>query len=116
MISDGTFPKRLMIDKQATDGQSMTTPKKRCPRELHAQSWIHANWSYLFWDDAENIALLVYRFSQILCMTKQLKYIVLADFIRYAIMFYIGGVCADVDFECLYSFDRVIQDRQFIVS
>lgn len=94
--------------------------KSKIPKHVVAwmRSWKVYNkaWTYLFWDDKDNIAFIKYRFPRYHDMAKKLSKIGLADFTRYAIMFDIGGIYADLDFECLHSFDEVIANRQLIVS
>lgn len=76
------------------------------------RSWkaFNPQWSYLFWDDEDNMSLIRIRFPKYYEMARKLPKIALADFTRYAIMFELGGVYADLDFECLKSFDDLVNN------
>lgn len=91
---------------------SRSIPVKFAP---YVRSWRqhHPAWTYLFWDDEENIALIRIRFPKYYQMARKLPKVALADFTRYAIMFEIGGVYADLDFESLKPFDALISHARY---
>lgn len=91
---------------------STNIPAKFAP---YVRSWRHQHpaWTHLFWDDADNIALIKIRFPQFYEMARALPGLALADFTRYAIMFEIGGVYADLDFESLKPLDALISDPRY---
>ncbi|KAF0686926.1 Aste57867_21274 [Aphanomyces stellatus] len=81
------------------------------------QSWrtFNPTWDYMFWDDADNLQLFQTYFPEYYPMATQLSKISLADMARYAMLYHYGGVYADADFECLQSFDDLI-DRDLFLS
>lgn len=101
--------------------QSWKTP--RVPRRTQAglfaydyqgwmQSWIVQNptWKYWFWDDQSNRAVFeeISALSRFAKIYSRLKGVMKADFARYAYLYEYGGVYADLDFECLRSFEPLV--------
>ncbi|KAG9401542.1 hypothetical protein AC1031_009409 [Aphanomyces cochlioides] len=71
------------------------------------QSWqrFHPSWTYMFWDDDDNIKLFQVHFPQYLSVATAMSKIELADMARVALLYLYGGVYVDSDFECLRAFD-----------
>ncbi|SPQ96698.1 unnamed protein product (mitochondrion) [Plasmodiophora brassicae] len=65
------------------------------------QSWTknHPAWRYVFWTDKDNYEMVETAMPEYLWVYKRLSGIMRADFVRYVIMYKIGGVYADLDFE-----------------
>ncbi|KAF0686928.1 Aste57867_21276 [Aphanomyces stellatus] len=80
------------------------------------QSWrtFNPEWQYVFWDDRDNLQLFQTYFPEYYPMATQLAKISLADMARYALLYQYGGVYADADFECLQSFDDLIDLDLFL--
>ncbi|KAF0695702.1 Aste57867_13502 [Aphanomyces stellatus] len=68
----------------------------------------------MFWDDVDNLQLFKTYFPEYYPMATQLSKISLADMARYAMLYHYGGVYADADFECLQSFDDLIDLDLFL--
>jgi mannosyltransferase OCH1-like enzyme len=83
------------------------------PYEPFVRSWIthHPDWKYAFWDDTDNRALIHSVVPQFTQLYERLSNISRADFARYALLYRFGGVYADIDFECVKSFEDL---RHFV--
>lgn len=73
------------------------------------RSWVerHPEWTYVFWTDADNLALFERRYPQYLPVARAVSKISLADMARYALLHSVGGLYVDVDFECTRPFDAL---------
>jgi hypothetical protein len=88
---------------------------------LFIASWMKNNpeWTYMFWRDEDNMRLFETRpelapFRDAFKM--DIPGVARADFSRYAYMYLIGGVYADIDFECFLPFDDLARAFDVILS
>lgn len=70
------------------------------------------NWDYVLWTD-ENICKLTKLDKTILELLD--NYSEKSDYIRFCILEEYGGIYADVDFECLKSFDSIVKFNDFFI-
>ena len=83
------------------------------------RSWtlLHPNWTYVFWDDADNRKLVHTAFPAFAALYDGLPGgVARADFARYALLHKYGGVYVDADFEAKAPFDDLVAEHQAIVS
>jgi len=67
---------------------------------------LHPDWDYRLWTDADNLEFVREEFPQLLDLFSAYpKGVMRADVIRYMIMFRIGGVYLDLDYEFIRPFD-----------
>ncbi len=67
---------------------------------------LHPGWEYRFWTDEDNLAFVRAEFPSFLEVYQSLpKNIMRADVIRYLLMYLIGGMYLDLDYEMLKEFD-----------
>ena len=67
---------------------------------------LHPEWEYRLWTDEDNLLFVQTEFPEFLDIFRSLpKNIMRADVIRYLIMFKIGGLYLDLDYEMLKPFD-----------
>ncbi|RHY63162.1 hypothetical protein DYB26_009039 [Aphanomyces astaci] len=80
------------------------------------QSWrVHnPTWSYMFWDDVDNLNLFEIHYPKYASVARQVGKIHLADMTRYALLHHYGGVYADGDFESLKPFDDLMHMDLFL--
>ncbi|ETV74351.1 hypothetical protein H257_10944 [Aphanomyces astaci] len=107
--SNGTIPKLIHQSwKTANHIPSKFTP--------WMQSWrVHnPTWSYMFWDDADNLNLFETHYPKYASVARQVGKIHLADMTRYALLHHYGGVYADGDFESLKPFDDLMHMDLFL--
>lgn len=72
----------------------------------------HPEWQYEFWDKERMDHFIRDYYPDLSSFYDRLKYNVQRwDFIRYLILYEMGGLYVDVDFECLENFDRVLQGK-----
>jgi mannosyltransferase OCH1-like enzyme len=113
----------------------ITTKNEQIPRLIHQswkntnqipdrflpwmQSWLKkhpTNWAYIFWTDEENLLLFEKKFPFLYPIAKKMGKIGLADMARYALLYEIGGLYVDADFECLKSFDDLHLENEVFLS
>jgi len=73
----------------------------------------HPDWKYIFWDDGkmDDFMREFYPEYQIQCGT--VKYAIQKwDLIRYFILHHYGGMYVDVDYECLESFEPLLENNK----
>ncbi|GAB9467845.1 hypothetical protein Gpo141_00005180 [Globisporangium polare] len=82
------------------------------------RSWTsaHPTWTYVFWTDADNLALFETLYPQYLHVAKGVGKIGLADMARYALLHSVGGLYVDADFECIRPFDKLLRDHELFLS
>jgi mannosyltransferase OCH1-like enzyme len=67
---------------------------------------LHPNWTYKLWTDADNLAFVTREYPDFLPVFTGLpKNIMRADVIRYLLMYRLGGLYMDLDYEMLKPFD-----------
>ena len=67
---------------------------------------LNPDWEYRLWTDEDNLQLVREHFPQLLEIYEGFsRGIMRADVIRYMIMYHIGGVYLDLDYEMLHPFD-----------
>ncbi len=72
---------------------------------------LHPGWSYRFWTDVDNDEFVASVFPDLLQMFRCLPFgIMRADVIRYLILFEIGGLYVDLDYEFFRAFDLLEAD------
>jgi len=70
------------------------------------------SWKYIFWTDRDNRELFRKYLPQYLKTYDRIPLPVeRADMSRYAYMYVVGGVYADLDFDCLQDFDALLQRK-----
>jgi mannosyltransferase OCH1-like enzyme len=92
-----------------------TWKNKSPPKKMAywAETWrLHnPDYEYVLWDDADNRRFVADKFSWFLPTydgyDKEIKR---ADAIRYMFLYTYGGIYADLDFECLKSFDSLLEE------
>lgn len=79
--------------------------------EYWSSTWKKYNsYDYILWDDAENRAFVAEHFDWFLPVYDGYDAgIKRADAIRYMFLYTYGGIYADLDFECLKSFDELLE-------
>lgn len=83
------------------------------------ESWKRLNpgWSYRFWTDEDLAALVRQYYPHLEALFQSYpKPVQRADMGRYLILHHCGGVYADIDTECLASFDPVAQDSRVVLA
>lgn len=77
------------------------------------QSWIHHNpeWFMILWDK-HNIAKFNSKYTEIISNCKNRAEI--SDILRIEILYRIGGLYVDIDFECLKPIDPLLENRKFL--
>lgn len=82
------------------------------------RSWTRAHpaWTYVFWTDADNLALFEERYPAYAHVARAVDKIALADMTRYALLHSVGGLYVDADFECVQPFDRLARAHELFVS
>ncbi|RHZ02948.1 hypothetical protein DYB35_008046 [Aphanomyces astaci] len=107
--SNGTIPKLIHQSWKTANH----IPSKFSP---WMQSWrVHnPTWSYMFWDDADNLNLFETHYPKYASVARQVGKIHLADMTRYALLHHYGGVYADGDFESLKPFDDLVHMDLFL--
>lgn len=92
----------------------------RVPLRLrkYVRSWFYdQTWDYRFYDDAELRAVIRRSFPEYLTLYDNFdRNLERVDFARYALLYLEGGVYADLDFECLKSFDPLLSSQQPILG
>lgn len=103
----GPFPHRIFQTwKNHTPPPNMT---------YWSRTWLTYNPSYTYelWNDSENRAFVVKQFPWFLSTydgyDREIKR---ADAIRYMYLYTYGGIYADMDFECLKSFDTLLESYE----
>jgi mannosyltransferase OCH1-like enzyme len=72
---------------------------------------LHPGWTYRLWTDDENLAFVTVEYPEFLGAYLQLpRNIMRADVIRYLIMYRLGGLYLDLDYEMLKPFDLVNEE------
>lgn len=72
---------------------------------------LHPDWTYKLWTDADNLAFVAKEYPDFLRVFQGLpKNIMRADVIRYLLMYRLGGLYMDLDYEMLKPFDLVEHD------
>lgn len=70
----------------------------------------HPNWEFEFWDNNRMNAFVINNFPQYWDRYNQFKHNIQKwDAIRYLIIYKLGGVYVDYDYECLKSIDKLIE-------
>jgi inositol phosphorylceramide mannosyltransferase catalytic subunit len=99
------FPKRIF-----QTWKNKSPPKKMA---YWAETWRSNNpdYEYVLWDDADNRRFVAEKFKWFLSTYDSYdKEIKRADAIRYMYLYTYGGIYADLDFECLKSFDSLLEE------
>ncbi|MET4082941.1 hypothetical protein ABIB40_002908 [Pedobacter sp. UYP30] len=87
--------------------------------ELLAQTWKerHLDWAYLLWTDEMNRAFISAYFPHFLvCYDSYKSNIQRVDAVRYFIMYKIGGVFVDADFECVENIEPIIRGCEVVFA
>ena len=90
--------------------KSKTIPLK-CKKWVKSWKEKHPDWEYKLWTDEDNRNLIKTYFPKFLKIYDSYhKPIYKADIARYCIIYIYGGIYADLDFECLKSMDKLIEN------
>jgi inositol phosphorylceramide mannosyltransferase catalytic subunit len=72
---------------------------------------LHPEWTYKLWTDEDNLAFVKAEFPDFLDIFQKLpRNIMRADVIRYLLLYRLGGLYLDLDYEMLKSFDLTEHD------
>jgi mannosyltransferase OCH1-like enzyme len=72
---------------------------------------LHPGWTYKLWTDEDNLAFVKKEFPEFLDIYQKLpRGIMRADVIRYLLMYKLGGLYMDLDYEMLKPFDLMDKD------
>ncbi|DAZ94760.1 TPA: hypothetical protein N0F65_011576 [Lagenidium giganteum] len=134
--SDRVYRPRFNSTGQMVLQQAMSKPTQHAsiPHILHQswktvdkiparfESWMRTwrqhnpDWTYVFWDDDDNLAIFERLFPQFADVAREVNKIALADMARYALLYELGGLYADADFECTKPFDTLAQTNELFLS
>jgi mannosyltransferase OCH1-like enzyme len=84
-----------------------------------AESWKqhHPDWQYRLWTNADGAEFVEQFYPQFKDTYWSYQYdIQRADAIRYLIIYHYGGVYADLDFECLQSFESLCNNHKLLIG
>lgn len=85
--------------------KSQDIPRKWRAYQKKMQA-LHSGWTYRFWTDEDNLSFVQKEFPDFLDVYQRLpRDIMRADVIRYLLMYRLGGLYADLDYEMLKPFD-----------
>jgi mannosyltransferase OCH1-like enzyme len=75
----------------------------------------HPEWQYEFWDEERMNGFVRENFTDLIDLYFSYSYSVQRwDAIRYFILYKIGGLYVDLDYECLAPFDDIIAERSVV--
>ena len=84
------------------------------------ESWkrYHPGWALEFWDDTRAASFWSTTAS---CRTKECfesanNFGMKSDILRYELLYHLGGIYADIDYECLGSFDEIVLNCTFFAG
>lgn len=86
---------------------------------LLANSWkeYHPDWEYYLWTDDDNLKFVHDFFPELTSIFEGFETnIQRADAIRYLILFKLGGLYVDVDFECFTSFEPYLKEETCVFA
>ncbi|MFT6406638.1 MAG: FkbM family methyltransferase [Arenicella sp.] len=84
-----------------------------------AQSWKshHPDWEYRLWSNADGAEFVEHFYPHFEQTYWSYRYdIQRADAIRYLIIYHYGGIYADLDFECLQSFESLRDNHKLVIG
>jgi FkbM family methyltransferase len=84
-----------------------------------AESWKqhHPDWTYRLWTNADGAEFVEQFYPQFKDTYWSYQYdIQRADAIRYLIIYHYGGIYADLDFECLQSFESLRSNHKLVIG
>lgn len=94
--------------------QSWANESLREDYKKYSQTWkdLHPDYEYILWTDEDNLNLIKEEDPSFLNDYNSYNhYIKRADAARYYYMYKHGGIYADLDFECLRNFDKILDDN-----
>lgn len=112
----------LNLDKHKIPKIIHQTWKDNSPPEYLrslSETWkvFHQDWTYILWTDAMNHEFIKRYFPAFLLQFESYPYdIQRVDAVRYFILYKIGGLFIDIDFECFESIDPLINDAECVFS
>ena len=80
--------------------------------QKNQKTWkkLHKNWKYVLHSDYDNEAFILSKCPDLIDIYKQLPQAInRVDYIRYVYLYYVGGVYADLDCECINSLDPLLE-------
>jgi mannosyltransferase OCH1-like enzyme len=87
---------------------------KDCRPYVEKLRALHPDWTYRLWTDEDNLAFVRREFSEFAeIFTKLPRNIMRADVIRYLLMYRLGGLYVDTDYEMIKPFD--LTDRDIVL-
>ena len=73
----------------------------------------HPDWKYIFWDDRKMDEFMREFYPEYLVHFSSIKYTIQKwDILRYFIIYHYGGMYVDVDYECLESFNPLLENNK----
>ncbi|MEM7194948.1 MAG: glycosyltransferase [Pseudomonadota bacterium] len=84
-----------------------------------ANSWKrhHPDWEYMFWTDDDGMSFVDEHYPEFFAVYSNYPYnIQRADALRYLVLLHYGGLYADMDYECLQSFDAFRHEHGFLCA
>jgi inositol phosphorylceramide mannosyltransferase catalytic subunit len=77
----------------------------------------HPDWEYRLWTDVEGMAFVARHYPDFLAIYQGYPYAIQrADAIRYLVLHQLGGVYADIDYECLQPLDPLLAGHSAIIG
>lgn len=93
------------------------------PYDVYPKEWVdswkhfHPDWEYRLWTDEDNRRLISEHYPDFLPVYDNYPAdINRADAARYFILYHYGGLYVDLDFECLKSFDVLIDNQEMVLG
>jgi inositol phosphorylceramide mannosyltransferase catalytic subunit len=92
------------------------------PYHVYDKRWVdswqkkHPKWRYKLWTDLDLQNLAAQHCPQYLQILEQGSGVIKADFGRYLVMYYEGGLYIDLDYECFKDLSPLIQDRDILLT
>ncbi|MGB8699590.1 MAG: glycosyltransferase [Thermosynechococcaceae cyanobacterium] len=82
------------------------------------QSWkkFHPNWCFKLWTDSDLYSLASICFPEYLHILQKGPGVIRADFGRYLVMYYVGGVYVDLDYECFRDLTPLLKDQELVLT
>lgn len=84
-----------------------------------AASWKrhHPEWEYMLWTDEMNLEFVKRHYPEFLeIYTAYPKHIQRVDAVRYLILHRLGGLFADLDYECLRNIQPLLEDEENVIA
>jgi mannosyltransferase OCH1-like enzyme len=98
-----------------------TWKTRRLPKGMQSlmDTWkqYHPDWEHIFWTDSDNRKFVQRNFPALLKTYDSFETnIQRADAIRYLLLYKLGGVYVDIDFECFKNLEDLLKDKSCVLS